>query len=223
MNSKNIIRIEKPLLLLVEGRDDYWFFGRIIEKRLGIGDFRRSDVQIIEFAEESKLGVLLENTIVPAIRTSSLDVQAIGVVRDADDSYPSAFQSVQGSLQNAGLPVPNAPLESANGALPGGGNITVVTYVMPNNACEGNLETLCLSAISHAQAMICVDSYIDCLKSNGLIPKYERKARLHAFLAANPDDPTLLPGQAILANVIPWNSPAFDAVHRFLDMLDAVN
>lgn len=214
------IRIEKPLLMLVEGADDYWFFCRIIEKRLGIEDCRRSNVQIVQFAEERKLGDFLVHSLLPAIRTSSVRVRAIGIVRDADCFYDRAFQSVSDSLRRAGLPVPNSPTTAANGTF-NGAQIRTTVYIMPDNTSSGDLESLCLRAIQDSPAMACVESYIECLKAQGQTVRYERKAKLHAFLVSNTDDPTLQPGQAIGAGIIPWNSPAFGDVHKFLDMLDA--
>ena len=216
-------RIEKPRLLLVEGNDDNQFFRRLIERRHGVNEVQQTGIQIDRFAEAAKLSAFLANVIAPALERSVLPVRAIGIVRDADSSYGSAFQSVQGALQHANLPVPNAPLENAHGALGSGDDISVVAYIMPDNASPGDLEALCLRAVQDSPAMACVEGYIECLKTQGQTVRYERKAKLHAFLASNTDDPTLQPGQAINAGVIPWDSPAFDDVHKFLDMLDAAD
>jgi hypothetical protein len=221
-NRRNF-RIEKPRLLLVEGGDDYWFFRRLIERRRRIHDIADCDVQIVPFAQSDKLSTFLSDVIVPALVRAQSSVQAIGIVRDADDSYGSAFQSLRGALQHAGLPVPGTPAENVEGSFAGGETISVVTYVMPNNCSNGDLETLCLEAVCGAHALPCADVYLDCLKSIGLSPKFERKFRLRAFLASHQEDPTLMPGQAIMAGIIPWDSPAFADVHQFLDMLDAVS
>jgi len=99
----------------------------------------------------------------------------------------------------------------------------VIIYVMPDNSSQGDLESLCLDAVRDAPAMPCVDAYFGCLQTIDHVPTQENKAKLRVFLASNLADPTLLTGNAIAAGVIPWNSPAFDGVHQFLDMLDAVN
>lgn len=167
------------------------------------------------------MGNFLTNTLVNDPTFSEL-VEVVGVVRDADGDYQSAFDSVQGSLRRAGLPVPDAPMTIAIGSLDGA-DIQIAVYIMPDNSSPGDLESLCLDAVNGAPAMPCVSRYFDCLQSIGHVPRQESKARLRAFLAANRDDPTLQPGQAIDAGVIPWNSPAFDGVHQFLDMLDAAD
>lgn len=206
-------RIEQSRLLLVEGNDDVQFFRRIIQRRQSEG------MQVIEFGGKDKLGEFLTNVLVPRIRATDI-VHIIGVVRDADCDYDRAFQSVGDSLRRAGLPVPGAPVTYADGTLDGAA-LQVSVYIMPDNAAGGDLETLILRAVEGSPALECVDRYIACLKAKTLTVQHERKARLHAFLASDPGDPTLQPGQAIDAGIIPWNSPAFDDVHKFLDMLDA--
>ena len=198
-------------MLLVEGQDDYQFFQRIIERR------RNEGIQVIPYDGKDNLGNFLVNALVPRLRSPNT-VKAIGITRDADDDFARAFQSVGDSLRLAGLPVPSAPLTYAEGTLYDS-EIRVAAYVMPDNASPGDLETLCLNAVSRSPAMPCVESYISCLREIDHLPGQESKARLRAFLSANPDNPNLLIGQAIAARVIPWDSPAFDGVHRFLDML----
>ena len=209
------IHLEHPRLLLVEGTDDYWFFRRIIERR------RSAGIQIIEFGGKDTLGEFLTNVLVPRVRATDV-VRIIGIVRDADDFYDRAFQSVGDSVRRAGLPVPRAPLTYADGALDGTA-IRVAAYIMPDNASRGELETLCLEAVRGAEAMPCVEKFFECLGAIDNVPGKEDKARLGAFLSANRDDPNLRIGEALSAGVIPWNSPAFDGVHKFLDLLDAAN
>ena len=205
--------IEQPRILLVEGTDDYWFFQRLIEHR------QSSNVQVIEFGGKDRLGDFLANALVPDPRFSEM-VEVLGVVRDADCNYESALQSVQDSLRRARLPVPTVPLTYVEGDVQGEA-IRVVAYIMPDNRSSGDLEKLCLAAVTDAPAMPCVDRYLECLRSINHVPRQEGKAKLRAFLAANLSDPTLLIGQALAAGVLPWNSPAFNGIHQFLDMLNA--
>ena len=209
------LRIEHPGLLLVEGPDDYHFFRQIVEHRdLG-------EMEIIPYDGKDNLGSFLTGVLIPRLRSASV-VKAIGVTRDADDDFDRAFQSIGDSLRRAGLPVPSTPLTLAEGSLYGDA-VWVAAYVMPDNASPGDLETLCLNAVSQSPAMPCVDRYFSCLQEIGLLPGQESKARLRAFLSANPDNPNLLTGQAIAAGVIPWDSPAFGGIHQLLDMLAEVD
>ncbi len=206
-------KVSQPRVLLVEGNDDRHFFQRLIERR------QSSNIQVIEYGGTDLLGNFLANTLAVDPTFSEL-VKVVGVVRDADGDYQSAFDSVQGSLRRARLPVPNAPMTIAIGSLDGA-DIQIAVYIMPDNGSSGDLESLCLEAVRDSPATPCVDRYFDCLQLIGHVPRQESKARLRAFLAANRDDPTLLTGNALAAGVIPWDSPAFGDVHKFLDMLDA--
>ena len=207
------LSLDNPHLLLVEGLDDDVFFQRIIDRR---GD---TSIQILQFGGKDNLGEFLTITLAPILKSGTI-VKTIGIVRDADDSYEKAFQSIGDSLRTAGLPSPSKPLTYAEGMLDDDA-IRVVAYVMPDNNSPGDLESLCLKAVSESPAMDCVDRYFDCLKSINHVPRQESKARLRAFLTANPDNPNLLIGHAIAAGVLPWNSPAFAEIHKFLELLSA--
>ena len=206
-------KIYHPGLLLVEGRDDESFFRQIIERR------NDQNMQIIRFDGKDNLGEFLTNNLIPRLKPNII-VKTIGIVRDADNSYERAFQSIGDSLRTAGLPSPPKPLTYADGMLEGDA-IRVIAYVMPDNNSNGDLESLCLKAVSESPAMACVDYYFDCLKSINHVPRQESKARLRAFLSANQDNPNLLIGHAIAADVLRWDSPAFAEIHRFLDLMSA--
>ena len=203
------ISIGQPSLLLVEGSDDDWFFRRMMEKS------SISGIQIVQYSERGTLGDFLADVLM--LNPEFTRLKAVGVVKDADNSYQQAFQSVGDSLRISGLPVPSDPLTYAEGML-NESAIRVVTYVMPDNNSPGDLETLCLDAVRQSPAMPCVDRYFSCLRDIDHLPRQESKARLRAFLSANPSNPSLLVGQAVAAGVIPWDSPAFDGVHQLLDM-----
>ena len=204
------ISIRQPSLLLVEGSDDDWFFRRMMEKS------STSGIQIVQYSERGTLGDFLADVLM--LNPEFTRLKAVGVVKDADNSYQQAFQSVGDSLRISGLPVPSDPLTYAEGML-NESAIRVVAYVMPDNNSPGDLETLCLDAVRQSPAMPCVDRYFSCLRDIDHLPRQESKARLRAFLSANPSNPSLLVGQAVAAGVIPWDSPAFDGVHQLLDML----
>lgn len=214
--SQRNFRIEQPRLLLVEGTDDYWFFRQIMERREREG--RKSEgIQVVPYGGKDNFGNFLTSTLIPLLNSSDL-VESIGVTRDADRNYTRAFQSIGDSLRTAGLPAPSLPLTFEPGMFDGDA-IQVVAYVMPDNASPGELETLCLQAVRGSPAIPCVDRFHECLESIGHVSGDAYKTRLGAFLSAHPGNPNLLIGQAVAAGVIPWDSPAFDGVHQFLDML----
>ena len=103
----------------------------------------------------------------------------LGIVRDAETSAQGAFQSVQSSLRNAGLPVPARPGEPA-GAAP-----TVNVLVLPGNGAPGMLETLLCRTFADTAADRCIDDFFRCFEGSeaGARIRNPDKARAHAFLA----------------------------------------
>ncbi len=91
-------RIERPKQLLVEGNDQRNFFEALI-KNLSL-----PDIQIQNYGGGDELRAFL-----PAfVKAPNFDsISSLGIVRDAERSAPSAFQSVQGSLGKVSLPVPS--------------------------------------------------------------------------------------------------------------------
>ena len=202
-------------ILLVEGNDDLRFF-RAMSEYLAI-----TDVAVSTYNGKSNLGNdLSERVRSPEFRA----VSSLGIVRDADESSQSAFDSVIGSLQRAKLPTPNA----ANFPIERGG-LRISVLIVPPDYDSGELENVCLSSIEGTPDMQCVESYFDCLSNIGplISANHLAKARLHTYLAIGPvrttDDgkitrrrPALRLGEAAEAGVWDWPGPAFEKVANFL-------
>ena len=190
--------------LLVEGRDEELFFDAFI-RHLGVGG-----VQVWNYAGKDNLG----NRLGVLVDTEGFDrIVSIGIVRDADTSAASAFQSVQGSLRNAGLSVPNEMLVASEGTP------KIAVFVMPDNSAEGALEDLCLATLEGDPAMPCVADFLQCV--NGVVetpPQNVAKARMHAFLASREDSELRL-GEAAQRGYLPWGNAAFDPLTEFLTNL----
>lgn len=199
------VGIDAPKQLLVEGRDEQEFFRELL-KFLEI-----EDIQIHSYGGKDNLGNFINN-FVDVVGFESVD--SIGVVQDADENAQSALQSVKGRLQNANLPVPATFLH------PAGESIRVRIFVMPDNQSNGALENLCLSALDGDTAMVCVNDFMDCLKSNCVSPPENRlaKARLNCFLASREEPDTRL-GIAAAKGYLPWSHPAFSDLAQFLKNL----
>lgn len=187
--------------LLVEGREEQFFFDAFL-RHLGI-----NDVQIQNCGGKDNLRAVLRTV------AGSLDfplVSSIGIVRDADDNAQSALQSVQNSLGNTGLPVPQSFLTSA-GEFP-----KVSVFIMPDNSNAGALERLCLSALADEPAMPCVEDFLKCVNDAVSDPPQDQsKAQIHAFLASG-QDPELRLGEAAQRGYIPWTHSAFEPLAQFL-------
>jgi hypothetical protein len=195
------ISVEKPKQLLVEGRDEEGFFGALL-KHLDI-----DDIEVQNYGGKNNFRRFLN---VFVISPEFDRVQSIGIVRDADDSAASAFQSVQGSLQFVNLPTPGEMLA------PAGDPPRVSVFILPDNTKCGALEDLCLSALEDDPAISCVSEFMQCVRQSAEeVPGNEAKARVHAFLASR-EDPELRLGEAAQRGFLPWRNTAFAQLIGFL-------
>jgi hypothetical protein len=145
------------------------------------------------------------------------EVVSIGIIRDADNSYNSAFKSIQDALKAANLPLPERPLEPVSS-----GGLRVAVYIMPDNQSEGALEDLCLSSINDDPVYDCVQKYFDCLKDDhGITHHHISKSRVQVYLARHaPVDPRV--GIAARKDIWRWDNPAFDSLKGFIKGLNIV-
>lgn len=202
-------------LLLVEGRDDLRFFNAM-RRYLGM-----NNVEIDSYNGKPNLG----NELADWVRNPEFQrFSGLGIVRDADSSFNSAFDSVISSLRRAGLPIPVAPLAAAERD-----GLRVSVLILPPDGGSGELEDVCLSSVAGSPDMQCVERYFDCLGNTDplIAPNLIAKARLHAYLAAGPvrtvrnagnarRRPGLRLGEAADAGVWDWDSPAFRPIKDFL-------
>ena len=109
-------------------------------------------------------------------------VKMLGIVRDAETSAERAFQSVQSSLRNAQLPVPDRPGERA-GAAP-----AVNVSILPGEQSSGMLETLLCETFADTAVDRCIDGFFKCFGESeaGARIRNPDKARARAFLATRP-------------------------------------
>lgn len=166
------ITIEKPALLLVEGKDEVNFFNALLD------DCKIPEVQIIEVGGKDKFKLEF-----PALL--NLDgfskVKSYAIIRDADNDANATLISIQNLLSKYQQPVPNdcGKFIENNG-------IRVGIYVVPGNKTEGMLENLCLDTVKNNPVLQCVDHYLFCLEEKleqEKFPRNRAKARMYAFLA----------------------------------------
>ncbi|MGD0354517.1 MAG: DUF3226 domain-containing protein [Dehalococcoidia bacterium] len=144
------------------------------------------------------------------------NVVSLGLIRDADTDATGTFTSMVNALRSVQLPMPNKPLERAEGT---GGLPATVVLVLPHDSCNGMLEDVCLRSIVKDQAYSCMESYFDCIQSRlKVLPKIMAKAKIHAFLATR-EEPDKRLGEAAEKGYWPWGSPAFDCFKQFLNLL----
>jgi hypothetical protein len=140
-------------------------------------------------------------------------VETLGIVRDADYSAGSAFQSVCDALRHATLAVPERPGQIA-GSRPRVGGL-----ILPGGERAGMLEDICLDVVQSDFAIPCVDRYFQCLADqNDRQPHHRAKARVRVWLASQVE-PDLRLGEAAEKGYWPWDAPAFNALKAFLQDL----
>lgn len=186
--------IVKPKLLIGEGKEEVRFFESLLRS------LRIENIQVTDYAGKEKLRTFLIT--LPRI-PGFAGLNALGVTRDADDSYEAALDSIRVALAAGNLPP----------------ELSVSMYVMPGEKAEGALENLCIETISGSAIAECIDAYLFCAAEAGLKHKWSiasnAKARIQALFAVQ-ERPGLRLGEAAEAGLIDWNSKYFDPLKKFL-------
>jgi hypothetical protein len=198
------IAIEKPHLLIVEGRDEERLFKKLLR------DLDLTQIQVLPIGGKKllrkKLISLVGNTDFPS-------VTSIGILRDGDDDSASAFQSVHDALRDNGLAAPGKPMEATAGPP------AITVMILPGEDRTGMLETLLLESVKAEPAMECVNKFMSCLQEKKVPdPKGLDKARAHAFLASR-EKPDKRVGEAAEAGYWNLDSPALDPLKSFLKLI----
>ncbi len=190
-------------LVVVEGKDDERFFIALL-RQIGL-----TDVQCIGLGGKDEMGKA--ETWKAIVATPGFaKVEALAIVRDADDNPQGAFQSVTDTLRNVGLPSPSAPFRIEQGAL------RVCVIILPDAGDKGDLEDLCLQALAEEPVMECVEQFWECVQRREKHPPRKvSKAKLHAYLSSRREPGRRL-GEAAEAGDIPLSSQAFDRVKKAL-------
>ena len=194
--------IEREIQLLVEGNDERNFF-EALATHLSI-----RNMQIRNIGGKDRLRRFLrvfrkDPDFLEIVRT-------VGIVRDADASADSAFESVQDSLRLAELPVPD------RAGAPGGVAPTVSVLIMPDNERHGMLETILRDTFANLEIDRCIEAYLECVRGlPGVDLQRPDKARVHAWIATRPD-PHVSVGVAAKKGYWDMDHPALGGVREFL-------
>ena len=191
--TKNMVKIELGVQLLVEGKDPQNFFGALV-KHLSL-----KDIQIQNFGGVNDLPAFLKQFVkAPDFGI----VRRIGIIRDAEKQpIEDVRRSIESALKNT-----NPPIDDG----------LVKMFILPNNENEGMLETLLCKTFVDTDENSCIDSFLECV---GKLPKnylkrYD-KARAHAFLATR-EEPHVSVGVAAQKGYWCFNHDAFADVSSFL-------
>lgn len=195
--------IEKPNVLLVEGKDDYWFFQYFL-KHFHIETIQVEDPVGGKDNLKNYLGLL-------KVAPGHEILQKIGIVRDSNENRAKAMKEVKSALKSSDFPVPDKPAQFK------AGKPSVAVLILPPAGMEGRmLEDVCLESKKDEPAMKCVEEYMECVNKKGLRIKEKDvpKARVEALLASGrPGD---LLGAAAQHGYWKYEHPAFEQIKTFL-------
>ena len=207
--SRDRIQVRRNRVLLVEGPEDARLLSALVQPPTGI--------QILEMGGKDRLKEVLDLVLQDARRIGGL--QAIGVVRDADEEPLSAFQSVRDALQSKELNPPNQHGEYSESDRP-----AVGIFITPDGSSPGSLESLCVRSVQEAPEARCAEEYLQCVAEVRLAEwntARRSKAFAYAYQAASAD-----PGNRLSVGVAQgvWNrdSSAFGPLRAFVRQLTTV-
>ena len=199
------VRLTRRKQLLVEGKDQKNFFEKMLSD---IG--RRDSVEVHDFGGVTDL----KEFVAAFVQRSGFDlVRSLGVVRDAERTVGSAFDSVCSGLDAADLPVPSAVGEPASRA----GRPTVAVFILGGDG--GMLETLLNLTVAEEREQDCVNLFLECVERvSGAPIERPQKARAHAWIATR-DHPEVSVGVAAQKGYWRLEHPALEELRRFLGRL----
>jgi hypothetical protein len=204
---------EKPVRLVVEGRDDCFAIINLM-KRHGL-DWNNN--QNAPYVHEAGSVDELVSSVPTTIKNHD---EAVGFVLDADDALQSRWEQVRRQFKELNITLPNSP--SKNGVVKTGlfSNQRVGAWIMPNNNVEGTLEDF-LHYLVPDEAD---DRYkfagesVDEARNMGA-PCSENdhlKSQIHTWLAWQ-ESPGMPYGQAITAEVFDKDG---EIANRFVDWFE---
>ena len=136
------------------------------------------------------------------------EVEALGIVLDADQSRATCWQRIQDRVREAFGVELKAECEWE-------GNRPRIGAFIAGAGTAGTLEDLALEAAGGQNGFRCLDAYFRCLSDETGQTRYSGKARFRAWMASQSDHDLRL-GKAATGGYIPWDSNAFDSLRQFL-------
>lgn len=205
--------IDKPRLLLVEGKNDKAAFEAFIDH------WGFEGIQIVEMEGIDKLYNQLELLVsTPGFK----NLQTLGIVCDADNNAQDRFQSVRNTLDRLAHRKQINVRPPAKAGTRGKGCPPVAVFIAPDNTDPGNLETMLNRTKEGDKIDECIDSYFDCLEQRtetSVKGALRDKARAQARIAVSskPDRPV---GRSVQASGV-WDLAhhSLGPVKNFLSLL----
>lgn len=167
--------IQKDKLLLVEGKDELYFFIQALKAWR-----RENEIQVLEYSGKNNLNNYLEA--LPGLPNFEI-ARTIVIVRDSDDSASDAIRSMSGALSANGFPAAEGPFKFIEKGQHKTAYMVVPGYDENGEFEEGRLENLCLKAINDEHILNCVDQYLECVEKHGERLTRPWKNRFYTYLS----------------------------------------
>jgi len=197
-------RLERTKLLVVEGDDETRLLSRMLQ---GLG---RDDIQLINCRGKDNMPGALQAF---PQRPGFAEVEAVAIVRDAEESSSSAFQSVSEALRRGGVMPPPEPGQFTEG------RPRVGILILPPGRKSGMLEDVCLESVAGDPALRCVDEFFRCVQSEAKrAPRSPSRSRVCTWLASQVD-PYIRIGEAAERGLWPLDGPVFEPLRFFLSAI----
>lgn len=213
---------ERPIWLLCEGNDCYFFFIRVAEK-LGLSNIYCMDVRGIN-----------DSSLFKDVTTKSNYNKAKTVIYARDAEYPkgdsldqsgetyleSVKQSIKSRFESIGLSVGEKQHELTDNESKEAGYIILAN----KDGCSGTLEDLCLDIAVDTDAVtdaaITLDNVND--KRDGKVAKHKHKRRFHIAFALNSSEQMIgaKTGETVLYGGLDLNHERFRQIREFLEKVN---
>jgi hypothetical protein len=198
------LRFEKPKVVVCEGIEEERFFPRllIIRNESALID----NIQFVNCGGKPNLEGFLRGA---RNFTGFSQVTSIGIVLDADTqpkgTHPT-FEKAQNAFRSIQFPVPTqmGKPEIASGK-------RAIAWIMPNNQDDGELEDLCLRALTNHDLMACVQQIEECIGKITQLSSKPAKARLYTLLAWL-DPPGRRLAEVSNSEIQSWGLEVFDPI-----------
>jgi len=212
MAAEEKVTIKLPKLLVVEGKDAYFFCIWAL-KAFGV-----DDVQVLDFGGIGDLTKYLK-TLTEFPGYDQVNMSTLVIARDAESNPATAIANIKASLHEADFTVPDNPFEFTTG-------IPRIAFIIfpgfetstasQNRLSAGTLDDLCLNIVKDTSTFGCVDLYMQCLQSNGEKIPRPHKSKLHSYLSGKDKYVGLKIGEASKAGAWDWTHPKLE---KFKDII----
>lgn len=203
--------LEKPYLILVEGKDEDELFP-LLAAGLGI-----DDVQFHCY----RGGRNLQN-VLPVIASlpefSSL--KGLGIEGDAEDSADDAFRSVSNLISRCNESNGTRLANPSQPCLAAGSDPRVVVWITPRGADRGSIEDIALRSIANHNQLECIERFIECAQAcpGQSVHHLPSKPRVYSYIAIQ-RNPRFDLARAFHNNYFDLEHGAFDELREFLRMV----